>query len=156
MTRKYVKGGIACRLAAHSVIGENGCQLWTGTKNSKGYGQLTVAGKREYAHRLAFTNRSGPVPAGMVVMHSCDTPACINPDHLSVGTPAENMADKVRKGRQQSGQAVPNALLTSEQARAIRNDTRTQRVIAADYGVSRATVNDIKCGRTWAEAGGRA
>ena len=147
--RKYIKGSVTERLAAHSARDGSGCVVWTGAKNSKGYGQLNISGQRKYAHRLAYEAAHGPIPEGAFVMHACDTPACINPEHLSAGTPAENMADKVRKGRQQRGQAVRNSVLTPAQVEAIRRDGRIQRDIALEFGVSRATVNDIKRGRTW-------
>lgn len=154
MSRKrlYVRGSVADRLAAHSAPAPNGCRLWTGTVNSKGYGQLNVDGRRVGVHRLAYEQAIGPIPPGMLVMHRCDTPGCIAPSHLTIGSPADNMADKVAKGRQQRGERVPSAKLTAERVEAIRGDRRPQRVVAAEHGVSRGTVYDIKHGRTWRQA----
>jgi hypothetical protein len=89
---------------------ETGCHLWTGTIIPGGYGRVHVA-----AHRLAFQLANGPIPAGLLVLHRCDNPPCCNPEHLFLGSNADNMADKVRKGRCRNGwtgklTAGPNAV----------------------------------------------
>jgi hypothetical protein len=83
---------------------ETGCWQWTGYKNHLGYGRANVTLERGKAklmavHRLAWMHHCGPVPAGQVVMHICDNPACINPAHLQLGTQADNLADMRAKGR---------------------------------------------------------
>ena len=81
------------------------CWLWTGAKVNLGYGQvythrrLDGSRARHYAHRVSYALTHGYVPAHLEVMHSCDVPGCVNPDHLSLGTHAVNMADRERKGR---------------------------------------------------------
>lgn len=77
----------------------HGCWVWKGTKNRKGYGQISVDGRHERTHRVAYRLTYGEIPEGMVVRHRCDNPPCINPDHLEVGTSADNSRDMVERGR---------------------------------------------------------
>jgi hypothetical protein len=79
---------------------ESGCWLWTGYIMPLGYVQVSYRGGRGKAHHIAYWANKGPVPEGMVVMHSCDVRHCLNPDHLSLGTQSENIIDAVKKGRQ--------------------------------------------------------
>jgi hypothetical protein len=84
----------------------NGCEIWTGIKSKEGYGQLKLKYEQKSesrAHRISWILHNGPIPDGMCVCHSCDNPPCINPDHLFLGTNADNVRDCVSKGRTLKG-----------------------------------------------------
>jgi hypothetical protein len=86
------------------VIRTQSCWVWAGCRTAFGHGQLTALNQTLYAHRTAWELHHGvPVPAGMVVMHVCDNPACVRPDHLRVGTQQDNQADCDAKGRRARG-----------------------------------------------------
>lgn len=75
------------------------CWLWVGANNGQGYGALKVSGRNVRAHRYAYTLHKGPIPEGLCVCHTCDVRNCVNPDHLWIGTMADNNLDKEIKGR---------------------------------------------------------
>lgn len=85
----------------------SGCWIWTALKNAKGYGVVNYQYKTQLAHRLAWTLTHGPIPHGLYACHKCDTPACINPDHLFLGTQFDNMRDMAAKGRSRRGRKFP-------------------------------------------------
>ncbi len=145
------------RLDSHSIPEPNsGCYLWTGRLNAGGYGTLKYAGRSLLAHRAAWTEKHGPIPAGLKICHRCDMPSCVNPDHLWLGTQADNIADCVQKGRvpigdqrrPQWGEQNASVKLTNEQVAAIRVDPRFQRDIARAYGISQSNVSLIKAGKS--------
>jgi len=127
------------------------CIEWAGHKNPRGYGRRRVNGRLVMAHRVAYEEANGPIPAGLVVMHSCDNPGCVNPRHLSVGTPADNNTDRDSKGRQARlrGERNGMAVLTLDRAIEVAKDPRIYPLIAAEYGISIPTVSAIKVGRLW-------
>ena len=91
---------VARRIAAKSSgDATTGCVLWHGTTDRWGYGYMTVRGKKIGAHRISYTLVHGAIPKGLSVLHSCDTPACINPAHLRLGTDADNHRDTLERGR---------------------------------------------------------
>ena len=153
MGRKYAprNSSLEVRIAHYSSPQANGCVLWTGPLHSWGYGTLEYKGKGYQAHRVSWALRNGPIPAGLFVCHKCDVPACVNPDHLFLGTHDDNMADKKAKGRAWShkGEANKRAKLTAAAVLAIRADGRVAREVAADYGISRTLVWGIKHRQTW-------
>ena len=118
---------------------EDQCWLWLGAK-SKGYGQLGVAGKLVYAHRFAWEITRGiPIPDWMQVCHHCDTPECVNPSHLFLGTAKDNMRDMVRKGRAVTTRRVMSAE-DVDIAHKMRAGGATNTRIAELFGVTQTAV----------------
>lgn len=133
----------------------NGCWVWTGGKQSNGYGSSWNPRLRrpDTAHRVAWELTHGPVPAGKEVRHRCDNPPCCRPDHLELGSHADNMRDTVVRRRAAAGERQGSAKLTDEIVSEMRasyaNGMVTQRQLAERYEVSPATVSMIVRGRTW-------
>jgi hypothetical protein len=128
------------------------CHEWQGAKGRDGYGSIALGdGTTGLAHRVAYALAFGEIGNGAQVLHRCDNPGCVNPAHLFLGDHADNMADMASKqrGRSAIGAAHHAAKLNAPKVRAIRADTREQREIAADYGVSHATVGAIQRRETW-------
>jgi len=132
-------------------VTETGCWLWTGAVNSLGYGSMRRDCVRMSAHRFAFKAFNGPLADDQVVMHTCDTPRCVNPAHLRAGTQPENLDDMRRKGRsnQPVGERIWSAKLTAEQVLAIRASSESRRALKRRYGVGDATIRNIKDGKRW-------
>jgi hypothetical protein len=76
-----------------------GCWLWTGSRTKAGYGDLQINNQKHYAHRLAWELVNGDIPDGKIIIHTCDNPLCVNPDHLDLSTQVENLHDAMLKGR---------------------------------------------------------
>lgn len=113
------------------------------------YGQVTYKGKKWRAHRLVAALMIGEVSKDQVVCHSCDNPLCLNPRHLFIGTQADNVADKMKKGRHRAarGQNAGSAKLSNEQFDAIHLRAiggENQRLLASEFGVSQPLVSMIK------------
>src|SRR5690349_17498383 len=92
------------RFCEKYVVQPNGCWLWSAAQTVGGYGKFKVRGSSARAHRFSYEHASGSIPDGMFVCHRCDEPRCVNPDHLFLGSPKENMLDMVAKGRQPLGE----------------------------------------------------
>ena len=123
-----------------------GCWLWLGGKAKDGYGLMKIKQKSIPAHRVSYVLHKGKIPKGMFVLHSCDNPSCVNPDHLSVGTHKQNMLEARLRGRIKSK-------LTAEEVSQIRDllscEIFSQTVIAKFYEVTQANVRAIANGKTW-------
>jgi hypothetical protein len=132
-----------------SMEPNTGCWLWTGTTNDKGYAQIRIDGIYKYAHRLSWKFNRGPIPQNLQVLHKCDTPSCVNPLHLFLGTQKDNMQDAKKKGRTPLGERNGMVKLTGEQVIKIRQDNRTHEAIAKEHMVSRAIISMIKERKRW-------
>lgn len=100
------------RLSSYIPVTETGCWLFTGPWNDSGYGKFAgerPVRKHTQAHRYFYEQFVGPIPDGLLLCHKCDTPPCVNPVHMFVGTHQDNMADMVRKGRHRHAGRTPHA-----------------------------------------------
>ena len=140
---------------------ETDCSLFAGCKTEKGYGRRAVNGKDELAHRVAYCeDRNVPLESikGLVVRHKCDTPACINPNHLEIGTQAQNVADAVDRNRHAKGDRHPNAKISWLIAARIRNEyaprtrDRSMAALATRYGLSKTQIYRILHNEKWKNA----
>lgn len=137
----------------HRVRKASGCWSWRGAKDRDGYGIFRGEHNgRVYnkAHRFSYAIHRGEI-GKLHVLHRCDNPTCVNPEHLFLGTIADNMADKIAKGRGRvaRGMDAGHAKLTEEEAIAIRGDPRPHVEIASDYGVAASTITSLKNNVSW-------
>lgn len=131
------------------------CWLWTGVLTRKnGYGRFRFKRGFKCVHRISWTLANGAIPIGMRVLHRCDNPPCLRPDHLYIGTQRDNMRDCVAKGRRPDtrGENGPLVKLTWQQVEEIRRarlNGATTVALAAKYNVVQGTIGHITKGRTW-------
>jgi hypothetical protein len=152
MSRIYARRSDATLLADNSIPEPNsGCWLWLKSVDRYGYGQWTRyhGGRRVTAHRMAYEIHNGPLPAGACVCHRCDVRSCVRPDHLWLGTVAENNADKVDKGRQSRGEKSGLAKLTAEDVARIRAHPGSHQDAADLFRVSQSLIWAVRSGRAW-------
>ena len=126
----------------------HGCWEWTGSRHPKGYGQINRGdGRPEKAHRISWMKFRGPIPAGLHVLHRCDNPACVNPDHLFLGTNGDNMHDKQVKGRHHK------QILSTADVAEIRAAPRYARFSAAAFaerfGVTVSCIKQVRTRSSW-------
>lgn len=150
-----------------AAAGPDDCWLWTGRRDTHGYGRFVLHGKRRFAHRVAWALANGKDPSNLLVCHHCDNPRCVNPSHLFVGTQIDNIADMDAKGRRapmpqpeptygphkaRLGESNGSAKLTNEAVREIRRLAATgssQSSIARLYGITQVHVSDIIRRHAW-------
>lgn len=127
------------------------CWIWQLSIGSGGYGQDHADGYPVLAHRAAWISRNGPIPDGLFVCHRCDVRCCVNPDHLFLGTPADNIHDAAAKGRLVGlpGELQPNAKLTWDAVAYIRQSDESLATLGRRFDVSRTTISRVKRGERW-------
>jgi len=127
------------------------CWLWTGAKGPFGHGNIRRRPVTWMTHRLSWEWAYGPIPDGLWVLHKCDVPACVRPDHLFLGTQRDNNNDRTAKGR--GGRVGTRVTKFGEddvrEIRRLYNAGMTQREVGEKYGVTQATVSNIITGRTF-------
>lgn len=130
---------------------EDGCWVWIGGTDVKGYGIFWYKGKTQFAHRVSLLlhNRVKELNPEKQVLHSCKSKGCVNPDHLSEGTREENSADKIRDGTVLRGSKCHFSKLTWDKVDEIRQSSQTVREIAQMYKVADTTIRLIIKGKTW-------
>ena len=141
------------RFFAKVQVHENGCHMWTAGKFDTGYGAFQVGGRAKGAHRVAVELAYGAIPEGKLICHRCDTPGCVNVEHLFQGTPADNSSDMASKGRAARGVKNTNAKMTPAKVREIRALYKTgefyQKDLALRYDVTQSIISKIIRGWSW-------
>jgi hypothetical protein len=129
----------------------SGCWLWDGHLNANGYGKFGYKGENGLAHRASYDMFVAPIPEGLHVLHRCDVPCCVNPEHLFPGTQDDNVKDMEQKKRSHHPGGVDHgrAKLTEDDVRNIRADARSQNQLARLYGVIKTNIRAIKRREIW-------
>ena len=137
------------------IEAESGCWLWTGYRKNNGYGAIRVGKRLLLAHRVSYELFRGQIPSGLLVCHVCDVRLCVNPAHLFLGTPGDNIRDAVRKGKfiYRRGELIARHKLTWKKAESIRAKYETgfwtHRDLAQYYGVDHSTICRLLNYKTW-------
>lgn len=135
--------------------GADECWEWKANKTQKGYGQIGVGKRLASAHRLSYAI-SKIDPVGSLVCHRCDNPACVNPKHLFLGSPSDNMQDMVEKVRAKFGEQSYSSKLTADDVlriRELRAGGKTYREIGEEFGISDGHAANIATGNAWSHIG---
>lgn len=140
------------------------CWVWVGRRNPKGYGQCSVRDEEWLAHRLSWAMANGPIPSGALILHHCDNPPCVRPDHLYAGTHSDNTRDMLARGRTahlvgpplayRGRSAFVRTKLTPESVRQMRADRSggmSERALASKFGVGVATAHAVVSGESWSD-----
>lgn len=136
----------------------DGCWLWTGCRDKDGYGHFAMNGATVKAHRASYILANGPITEGLHILHSCDNPSCVRPDHLYAGTRSQNMQDMVNRNRRMDlgGESNGNARLSNRDAEEVRKiyatGNFTQQMLAVKFNVSPATISNIVTNKRYKEA----
>lgn len=126
----------------------SGCWLWTGSASRYGYGEIWNGWKTVRASHFSYARKKGPIPDEYCVMHKCDNPHCVNPDHLFLGTQQDNIADMIKKRRHAHAERHRNTRLTTAQVSAIRGSSKKSRELAKEMGVCESHISHIRSGKS--------
>ena len=130
-----------------------GCTEWSGYRTANGYGRFLLKGRPTLASRIAWEFANGAIRDGLCVLHRCDNPACVNVDHLFLGTQLENVADMASKGRSCHGDRHPKAKIGDEQAARIlllaKSGNLHQAKVARELGVAPSAICALVKRQTW-------
>lgn len=147
------------------------CWVWTAGRSPFGYGQFSRDHHPVAAHRASWEFANGPIPDGLFVLHHCDNPPCVRPDHLYLGTQKDNIRDAIERNRKAYGERCYTELrprgethgmrkLTEAQVREIRKrhqsgsrGSNSSTALAREFGVTRITIQMIARGQTWSHIG---
>lgn len=138
-----------------NISTEGSCWNWTACVNALGYGIISRSRKANIASRISWELKHGPIPDGLCILHKCDNPRCVNPNHLFLGTRPENTADMIKKGRAKHnrGELSGRAKLTRDQVVEIRHlyasVNFSQSELGKQFGVSKSTIAAILRRRSW-------
>ena len=145
---------IFMRFKKYIAYKDDGCWLWTGYRNEDGYGRFRVGKKLWNAHRLSYSLFIGKIPDEIQVLHHCDNPPCVNPDHLFLGTQIDNINDMVRKNRQRSVKGEKHHLAKLDWPKAyeikwLSAMGYSTRKLARMYNVARSNIQFVAANKTW-------
>jgi DNA-binding transcriptional regulator YiaG len=129
------------------------CWNWEAARAKNGYGRFMLNGRNRLAHVIAYELARGPIPSGLYVLHRCDNPPCVRPDHLFLGTLSDNTQDCLAKGRwkanPRAGSRCHLAKLDEEKVKLILESADSTKAVVRRFGISRAVVNSIRRGESW-------
>lgn len=132
------------------VTKADGCWICSGRPDKFGYKKANLNKRQQLAHRVSWQLSFGPIPDGLCVLHKCDNPPCVRPDHLFLGTKADVQKDAASKNRLPHGEDRPDAKLTVEAVMEIRKSVGVyQRVLAGKFGVSQSLISLVKHKKVW-------
>jgi hypothetical protein len=135
------------RFLAKVELMDSGCHEWRSTVKRDGYGAFYFRGRSGFpAHRVSYILFKGSIPDGKCVMHSCDNKICVNPEHLSVGTLADNIRDMDSKGRRGTKSKLTYA--DAAEIKRLLEERYSQEFVAKKFGIDQTTVSKIKLGKT--------
>lgn len=151
MKRKRNKSTLD-RFNSKYIVDKSGCWIWTDFLNSYGRGVMCIDGKTEHASRISYRLFNGDFDKNLWVLHKCDNPSCVNPDHLFLGTPKDNSEDMVKKGRSAKGMRVGNSKLSDIDVIMIREAFSAgvpRMELIKRYNVSYTVITKVIYNETW-------